>query len=116
MKLKRGQFGHYELPAFARGCEHPYISEYDEKNNYFLINFNIAVSRWYTEDVLKRILKRVDIKNKDIDANIDELKHNLRRGDFEKSDYPMYTVKCHLRCDSQFVKCGLCDTATLIKQ
>ena len=111
MKLKKGLYGYYELPEFARGCEHPYISEYDEKNNYYLVSLNIAVSRWYTEDVLRRILKRIHID--DIAGTIEELKRNLKRGSFEKSNYPMYTVKCHFKCDSQYVKCELCDTVIL---
>ena len=113
MKLKKGLFGHYELPSFACGCEHPYISEYDKGHNFFLVNLNIAVSRWYTEEVLRRILRRFHVE--DVDATIKELIKNLKRGCFESSDYPMYTVKCHLQCDSQFVKCELCDTAVLIK-
>ena len=59
-------------------CEHPYISEYDEKNNCFLVTLNVAVSRWYTEDVLTRILSKVDID--DIDGTIEELKNNVMRG------------------------------------
>ncbi len=111
MKLKRGQFGHYELPAFACGCEYPYISEYDEERNCFLVTLNVAVSRWYPEDVLRRIFSRFYVE--DIDGTIEELKNNIKRGNFEKSDYPSYSVKCPLRCDSQFVRCELCDTAVL---
>jgi hypothetical protein len=111
MKLKRGQFGYYELPAFAHGCEHPYISKYDEKNNCFLVTLNIAVSRWYTEEVLTRILSRIDI-----DGTIEELKNNLMRGSFDNSVYPSYVVKCPFRCDFQLVACELCDMATITAQ
>lgn len=111
MKLKRGTLGYYELPAFAIGCEHPYIVEYDEKNNYFLINHNVSISRWYTEDILRRLLGKINVE--DIDVTIEELRNNLRRGNFKKSDYPMYTEKCHFICHSQFIKCELCDTSLM---
>jgi len=111
--LRRGIFGYYELPAFAIGCEHPYIAEYDEKNNYFLINHNVSISRWYPEEILRRLLSRINVG--DIDATIRELKENLMRGNFEKFDHPMYTEKCNFECHSQFIKCELCDLSYLIK-
>ncbi|MBO1223383.1 MAG: hypothetical protein V3T79_03425 [Candidatus Scalindua sediminis] len=111
--MRRGIFGYYELPAFAIGCEHPYIAEYDEKNNYFLINHNVSISRWYPEEILRRLLSRINVG--DIDATIRELKKNLMRGNFEKSDYSMYTEKCNFECHSQFIKCELCDLSYLVK-
>ncbi len=113
MRLKRGTFEYYDLPAFAIGCEHPYIAEYDEKNDYFLISHNVAVSRRYPEEILRRLLNRIKVD--DIDATIEGIKKNLMRGKFEKSDYPMYTEKCHLECHSQFIKCELCDVSHLVK-
>lgn len=109
MRLKRGVFGYYELPTFAVGCENPYIEEYDEEYNYFLISHNVAVSRWYPEDVLRSLLNNINVE--DTDAAIEELKKGLKRGNFEGSEHPMYTEKCHFKCHSSFVKCNLCDTS-----
>jgi hypothetical protein len=73
----------------------------------------VSISRWYPEEILRRLLSRINVG--DIDATIRELKKNLMRGNFEKSDYSMYTEKCNFECHSQFIKCELCDLSYLVK-
>ncbi len=107
MELKKGLYNCYEMPTFATGCENPYISEYDEDKNCFLVSHNVSVSRWYTEETLRKLLSKIEVS--DIDAAVNELKANLNRSKFEESDYPMYTEKCHFKCESQSIKCDLRD-------
>lgn len=109
MELKKGLYGIYEMPTFAVGCEKPYISEYDKEKNCFLVSLNVSVSRWYPEDVFRKLLERIEIS--DIDSTLKELKSKLQKGDVEKSDSPMYTEKCHFKCETHFIECELGNTS-----